>query len=207
MEQIKIGRFIAERRKQCGLTQLQLAERLNITDRAVSKWETGRSMPDVSIIPELCDVLGITVNDLFSGEVITVDHYNEQSEKNLLELAKQKEESDRRMLAMEIVIGALSVFILLSMCMIAAYLPMEDWLRILLILGGLIPCLVGVCFGLRIEQKAGYYACAKCGHRHVPRFGSVLMAMHFGRTRYMKCPKCGKLSWQKKVLSKEKDSE
>ena len=67
MNQIKIGKFITERRKNVNLTQIQLAEKLNITDRAVSKWETGRAMPDSSIMLELCDVLQITVNDLLSG--------------------------------------------------------------------------------------------------------------------------------------------
>ena len=74
MNQIKIGKFITERRKNVNLTQMQLAEKLNITDRAVSKWETGRAMPDSSIMLELCDVLQITVNDLLSGEVITMDN-------------------------------------------------------------------------------------------------------------------------------------
>lgn len=77
MDQIKIGRFIAERRKRVGLTQMQLAEKLKITDRAVSKWENGRAMPDSSIMLKLCDVLKITVNDLLNGEIVTMDNYKE----------------------------------------------------------------------------------------------------------------------------------
>ena len=88
MEQIKIGKFIAECRKNINLTQMQLAERLNVTDRAVSKWETGRAMPDSAIMLELCDILGITVNDLLSGEVVTMDNYNKEMEKNLIEAVK-----------------------------------------------------------------------------------------------------------------------
>ena len=72
MDQQKIGKFIAECRKKHGLTQMQLAEKLNITDRAVSKWENGRSLPDSSIMLELCSLLGITVNDLLSGEVVSL---------------------------------------------------------------------------------------------------------------------------------------
>ena len=75
MDQIKIGRFIAQRRKMEKLTQMQLAEQLGITDRAVSKWETGKSMPDASIMLELCSILKISVNDLLHGEVITVEDY------------------------------------------------------------------------------------------------------------------------------------
>ena len=98
MDQIKIGRFIAERRKKVGLTQAQLAEKMNITDRAVSKWETGKAMPDSSIMLELCDVLEITVNDLLTGEVITMENNSKEMEKNLLELVRQKEEADKRLL-------------------------------------------------------------------------------------------------------------
>ena len=83
MDQVKIGKFIAECRKKNQLTQVQLAEKLNITDRAVSKWERGKSMPDSSIMLELCKILKISVNDLLSGEVVTMDAYNENLEKNL----------------------------------------------------------------------------------------------------------------------------
>ena len=88
MDQIKIGRFISEKRKAQGMTQAQLAEKLGITDRAVSKWETGRSMPDVSLMMELCSQLGITVNDLLCGEVVSMEKFNETTEKNLLEMAE-----------------------------------------------------------------------------------------------------------------------
>ena len=203
MDQMKIGRFIADCRKKNGLTQAQLAEKLNITDRAVSKWETGKSMPDTSIMLELCNILKISVNDLLSGEVVSMDNYNKQLESNLLDMVKQKEEADKRLLSLEIVIGVLVTAVFLTLCLVAAYVPMETWLRIVLILIGLIPFLVGMCFGLRIEQMAGYYECAECGHRHIPTYKSVFWAMHLGRTRYMRCPKCGKKSWQKKVLSRE----
>ena len=90
MDQMKIGKFIAECRKQKNLTQMQLAEKLNITDKAISKWERGLSLPDSSIMLELCGILGITVNDLLSGEIITMDNYNKELEKNLFEVIKQK---------------------------------------------------------------------------------------------------------------------
>ena len=205
MDQIKIGKFISERRKAAGLTQMQLAERLNITDRAVSKWETGKSLPDSSIMLALCDVLKITVNDLLSGEVVTMDHYNKELENNLLEVVKEKERADRRLLSLEIVVGVLCVAVMLALAMFASFVMMEEWLRILLILIGLTPLLVATPFMLRIEQTAGYYECRACGHRYVPKYNSVFMAMHMGRTRYMRCPKCGKRSWQKKVLSRDKE--
>ncbi len=203
MDQRKIGRFIAERRKKANLTQMQLAEKLNITDRAVSKWETGKAMPDSSIMLELCDVLGISVNDLLNGEVVTMDNYNKVLENNLLEMIKQKEGNDKRLLRMEIVMGIISIIPLILSTVIVSIVPMEEWLGATIIGMSVLPLLIATPFALKIEQTAGYYECAKCGHRHIPSYSSVFGAMHFGRTRYMKCPKCGKRSWQKKVLRKE----
>ena len=205
MDQIKIGKFIAERRKLKNLTQAQLAEKLNITDRAVSKWENGRSLPDSSIMLELCEMLEITVNDLLSGEVVVMEKYNKELENNLLEIVKEKERADRRLLRIETVMGFVSVALMLALCVFAAYAPIEDWIRIVLIIIGFIPVIVLTPFMIRIEQIAGYYECKKCGHRHIPKYSSVFTSMHRGRTRYMKCPKCHERSWQKKVISKIKD--
>lgn len=91
MNQKKIGQFIAQCRKKKNLTQAQLAEQLNITDRAVSKWETGNSMPDSSIMVELCEILGITVNELLSGEEIHMENYETRADENLLALKQQDE--------------------------------------------------------------------------------------------------------------------
>lgn len=203
MNQVKIGSFIAERRRARGLTQMQLGEMLGITDRAISKWECGRAMPDSQLMLELCDILGISVTDLLNGEVVVMENFNEKSEQNLIDLIKQKEEADRQTLMLEIVIGVLSSVILFSMVFVAAFLPMKDWVRIVLIVGGFIPFIIGIGFAVRIEQTAGYYECQACTHRYVPSFKSVFLAMHTGRTRYMKCPKCGKRTWQKKVISKD----
>lgn len=203
MNLLKIGKFIAEQRKKNGLTQMQLAEMLNITDRAVSKWETGKSLPDSSIMLELCQILNISVNDLLSGEVVTMDNYSKELEKNLLEMIRQKEEIDKRLLAIEWVLGVLSLIILLVPIIVAAYLPIEDSLRLVLVFSGFIPAIIGFCFSMRIEQIAGYYQCKICGHKYVPTFKAVNLAMHIGRTRYMKCPECHKWSWQKKVISKD----
>ena len=203
MDQVKIGRFIAERRKAANLTQMQLAEKLNITDRAVSKWETGKSMPDSSIMPELCDILNISLNDLFNGEVIVKENYKEKSEKLIIEMAKQKEESDKKLLTLEILIGLFSSIIFLGTTLAVSFIEMPVWLRVCLFTAGLILFIVGLGYALKIEQTAGYYECAECGHRYVPTFKSVLWAQHIGRTRKLKCPKCSKKSWNKKVLTKK----
>ena len=203
MDQVKIGKFIAECRRKTNLTQMQLAEKLNITDRAISKWETGKSLPDSSIMLELCDVLGISVNDLLCGEVVTMDNYNKELENNLLEMMKQKEQADKRLLAAEVFIGITATVVLFALVMIAAFVQMEGWLRVALISLGFVLFLAGCFYAVRIEQVAGYYVCKECGHRYVPTYRTVAMAPHMGRTRYMRCPQCEKKSWQKKVLSKD----
>lgn len=203
MDQIKIGKFIAECRKNRNLTQANLAEKLNITDRAISKWENGKSMPDSAIMLELCEILNISVNELLSGEKIDMKEYNENLEKNLLEMIKQKEEADKRLLTLEIFISVLVLIIFLSLVFVASFVNMEDWLRVLLIVIGFIPFVIGMPVAIRIEQIAGYYECKECKHRYIPTYSSVLWAMHVNRTRYMKCPECKKWSWNKKVISKD----
>ena len=203
MDQIKIGKFIAERRKKANLTQMQLAEKLNITDRAISKWENGKAMPDSSIMLDLCNVLSISVNDLLSGEVVTVENYNKELENKLIEMVKEKEQADKRLLSLEIFVGIVVSVILFAMVFVASFVQMENWLRIVLIVVGFIPFAIGIAYAIRIEQTAGYYECAKCGHRYVPTYKSVLMAPHINRTRHMRCPKCHEKSWQKKVISKK----
>ena len=203
MEQVKIGRFIADCRKKANLTQMQLAEKLNITDRAISKWETGKSLPDSSIMLELCDVLGISVNDLLSGEVVTMENYNKEIEKNLLDMIKQKEQADKRLAAAEVFIGITATIVLFALIFVAAFVQMEIWLKITLIVSGFILFLAGCFYALRLEQVAGYYVCEHCKHSYVPTYKAISMAMHMGRTRYMRCPQCGKKSWQKKVFHKD----
>ena len=160
-------------------------------------------MPDSSLMLDLCHALHISVNDLLCGEVITVENYNKELENNLLEMVKQKEQADKRLLSLEIVIGVLLLILMLALTAVASFVPMAEWLRILLILIGFFPILIATPFMLKIEQTAGYYECAKCHHRYVPTFSSVLWAAHVNRTRYMRCPKCNQRSWNKKVLRKE----
>ena len=202
MDQIKIGKFIAEKRKEKNMTQSELAEKLSITDRAISKWENGNCMPDVGTIPDLCSILSISINDLFSGEVVDMKENEKKLEENLLEVAKLKEEKDRQLLALEYVIGFTSSITFLIFIFVASFVEMDTWLRIILIVSSCIIFAIGMVSAIKIEQTAGYYECNKCHHKYVPTYKNVLFARHINRTRYMKCPKCNKKSWQKKVLTK-----
>jgi len=203
MNQVKIGKFIASKRKEQGLTQLQLAEKLGITDRAVSKWETGKSLPDASLMPELCKLLKITINDLLCGEVVSVENYNEKAEKALLEMVKKEEMQNKKLMMYENVIGFGSTISFLIQVLVAVFFVKNTTAQILLFVFAFAFLIVGVSFALKIEAETGYYECQKCHNKYVPKYSSVYFAMHLGTTRYMKCPKCGKRSWQKKVMSKE----
>ena len=201
MDQEKIGKFIQEKRKEKKLTQSDLAENLNITDRAISKWENGNCLPDVGTMPELCKILNISINDLFSGEIVDMKDNEKKLEENLLEMAKIKEEKDKQLLALEYVIGYTASISFLILIFIASFIEMETWLRIILITIGCIIFAFGVGNAIKIEQVAGYYECSNCHHKYVPTYQSVLWAQHMGRTRKMKCPHCGKKTWNKKVLN------
>ncbi len=203
MNQVKIGKFIASKRKEQGLTQLQLAEKLGITDRAVSKWETGKSLPDASLMPELCKLLKITINDLLCGEVVSVENYNEKAEKALLEMVKKEEMQNKKLMMYENVIGFGSTLSFLIQVLVAVFFVKNTTAQIILFILAFAFLIIGVSFALKIEAETGYYECQKCHNKYVPKYSSVYFAMHLGTTRYMKCPKCGKRSWQKKVMSKE----
>lgn len=203
MDQVKIGRFVAECRKGKGLTQAKLAEALGITDRAVSKWETGKSMPDASLMLPLCDILGISVNELLSGEHIEMENYSKIAEENLVELKRQQEEHVKLLLTLEYVIGFSCSITFIVLMFVAAYLVKQPLWQGLLIAFAIAEFAVGMHFGMKLEREAGYYECPHCGHRYVPDGLPFWFAMHMGRTRYMKCPKCGKRGWQRKVLMRE----
>ncbi|MCR5594213.1 MAG: helix-turn-helix domain-containing protein [Lachnospiraceae bacterium] len=206
MDQEKIGKFISVCRKEKGLTQASLAEKLGITDRAVSKWETGKSLPDASIMLELCELLEINVNELLTGEHIVMDHYKEVAEANLLELQEQKQKSDKTLLSIEWYLVAVIVPVYVLMVITGSYLANKGniVLGVVLIVTGLLATLVVGIIGLKIEHDAGFYECPNCGERYVPTMSAVVWSTHYGRTRKMRCPHCGHKGYHKKVLTREK---
>ena len=202
MDQIKIGKFIAECRKQKKLTQMQLAEKLGITDKAVSKWERGITMPDTSIMLELCEILGISVNELLSGEKVSMENNNQKNEQLLLEMAKELEKKSKTIWNAMWVIMTVSIIGLIGgLAIIAFFMSEGPWmLAAILTLCAvfLIPCF----YALKLEVSVGAYKCKNCGHEIVPTYTQALNAMHRGTTRYLKCPNCNKRTWCKKVLKK-----
>ena len=202
MDQIKIGRFIAESRKKVKLTQIQLAEKLGITDKAISKWETGKSMPDTAIMLQLCDILEISVNELLSGEKISMENTNQKNEQLLLDMSKELERKNKTVWTSMWVIMIISMTALFAGILIAAFLIPEGVWQLVTIIGICIVFLIPCFYALKLEVSVGAYKCKNCGHEIVPTFRQALMAMHRGTTRYLECPECKKRTWCKKVLKK-----
>ncbi len=202
MDQIKIGRFIAERRKKASLTQMQLAEKLGITDKAISKWERGIAMPDTSIMLKLCDILGISVNELLCGEKIDMENNNQKNEQLFLDMAKELEKKNKTVWTSMWIIMGVSVIGLIGCLAVAAFLIPEGILQLVTILGICVLFLIPCFYALKLEVSVGAYKCKNCGHEIVPTYKQALNAMHMGTTRYLKCPKCGKRTWCKKILKK-----
>ena len=202
MDQVKIGRFIAECRKKNNLTQMQLAEKLNITDRAISKWENGKAMPDSSIMLDLCNELKISVNELLSGEMIDMNNYNEMAEKTLLEMAKKEEIQNKRLMTSMWTILITSAIFYIGILLLAVNTLEEGVILGTIICVSTIIFLIAGFIGLKFEVEAGYYECKKCHHKFVPTYREVMFATHLATTRHLKCPKCHKRSWAKKVMSK-----
>ena len=203
MDQIKIGRFIAERRKLQGLTQAQLAEKLNITDRAVSKWETGRSLPDAALMLALCEILGISVNELLSGEKVTMENNQEKNEQLLLEMAKEIERKNKTIWSAMWIIMIVSILALFAGIFAAAFFVPEGPWQLVVILAVVVVFLIPCFYALKLEVSVGAYKCKNCGAEIVPTYKEALGAMHMGTTRYLKCPKCNERTWCKKVIRKD----
>ena len=200
MNQIKIGEFISSQRKMKNLTQAALAEKLGITDRAVSKWERGKGLPDVSLMLDLCEIFGITVNELLSGEEISMENSNQKNEQLLLDMAKELEQKNKTIWSSMWAIMIVSMTALFAGIMISAFLIPEGVWQLVTILGICIVFLVPCFYALKLEVSVGAYKCKECGHEIVPTYSEALWTMHRGFTRHLMCPKCNNfLEFFKKV--------
>ena len=206
MDLIKIGKFIADCRKKKNITQEQLAEKLSITDRAVSKWERGLSLPDADKMLDLCNILDINVNELLNGEKISMKDYEKKNEELLLELAKQDELKNKRLITDMWVLTVTAFIFYLVIALLSSYFIEEGPLLATIICVSTIILLIVCFYGFKLEVDAGYYECRHCHHIFEERkYFKLLMAPHMGTSRYQKCPKCGKWSMAKKVMNKDKN--
>lgn len=204
MDQIKVGRFIASMRKARGMTQRQLADSLHISDKTVSKWECGHGLPEVGLMLPLCETLEISVNELLSGMRLDMADYPKRAEENMMDLMREREEAKKK-LRVSVVVGVMgtAVFVFLLL-LVAFYAEMfAPGMKVFIILFACLVFAVGIYTAMYLELEAGYFACKHCGHRFKASWGAYLMGMHVLRTRYLKCPVCGKKSWCNYVLGKE----
>ena len=191
MNQIKTGKFIAETRKAQGLTQKQLADILEISDKTVSKWECGKGLPEVSLMLPLCSALNITVNDLLSGERVSKIEYINKAEENMMNLIKENEENKKRM-ALAIICGKIPVIAVCSLTVIASYIEMPTIARIALILFAAATAIAGIGAAAMLEIKAGYYECPHCKALFVPTMNEYVKGYHTLTKRKLTCHECGK---------------
>ncbi len=202
MDYNKIGEFISNERKLKKLTQAKLAEKVFVSEKTISKWENGNGIPDTNTLPKLCKIFECTINELLNGERILKEDYSNKAEEKLLELQKVKEEKDKLLLTVEIIasfcvmLPAFTIIFLSTFLFEKGLVAIPTIMIVVAVLSVITMCLIAI----RIEQKAGYYQCEKCKHKHIPTFNQVLWAPHVNRTRKMKCPKCKQKSWQKKII-------
>lgn len=191
MDQIKIGKFIAETRKAQNMTQKQLAEALSIREKTISKWECGKGLPEVSLMLPLCDTLHITVNDLLSGANVSQLNYQEKAEENMMNLMKENEENKRR-LVLSVLCGVITIIAVCSLIVIAAFLEMPTVARIALIAFTAATAATGVGATAMLDAKAGYFECPHCQSLFVPTMGEYVKGYHTITKRKLTCPECGK---------------
>lgn len=201
MDQIKIGRFIAEQRKSKGYTQRQLADILGISDKTISKWERGNGFPEVSLLLPLCEELEISVNELLTGERVSEKEYRRKAEENMLNLVKEAQESKKKIILSAAVAG-LSVIAAAPLFVISGTLEMETWLRIVLIAIGAFVLIAGIIVACVLDRDAGAFECPECHERFVPEMGAYIMGAHTIMKRKLRCPKCGASRYCKHVLTK-----
>ena len=202
MDQIKIGKFIAECRKNKDLTQGQLADKLNITDRAISKWETGKSMPDFDIMLKLCEILEISVNELLCGEMINIEQKDEQLNELIFQMAKNEERYHKRLRHSAYVIIATSMVALVCLITLISLLIPECGFQYFMIIVAIILFIIPCIIAFKFKVETGYYECKNCQHMFVPNYKEIALLMQTPSRRLLKCPECGKWTWCKKVLKK-----
>ena len=196
------GKFIKEQRKKKGLTQAELATKIMVSEKTISKWECGKGFPDTSLILPLCKALDINANELLSGKKLSKEEYQTKAESNLISLKATQLHLSKLLFAIEWVLVIMALVIFYAAILIACLVAVPTWGKVLLGVGAAAALVVAVYFSLIIENDVGFYECAHCHHKYIPKRSQSFFAPHMGRTKYMSCPECHKKSWQKKVLDK-----
>lgn len=203
MDIVKIGYFIRECRKNKNLTQKQLADKLYVEPKTISKWETGKGLPDVSIMKNLCNELGISLSELFIGDYIKEESNDLLIEKLIIdELRKEKIQNKKKLIG-EILIGCAFIGSVITLILLVGIVSIATYLKIILIVLSFIFIFVGL-FGLvLLDVNIGYFECAECHERFIPSIKDYVFGMHTLKKRKLKCPICGKKTWCLKRMTRK----
>lgn len=201
MDQIKIGKFISQMRKNLHMTQKQLADKLNISDKTVSKWECGKGLPEVSLMLPLCEALKINVNELLSGERLSDENYHEKAEENVMNLIREKEEAKKKII-LSVIVVFICIIAAVPLIMVAGLFEMSTAVRAAIIAIAILVIVGGIAVACVLDRDAGTFECRKCGTRFTPDMKAYIMGPHTITTRYLKCPECGESSYCKHKLSR-----
>lgn len=125
MDLVKIGKYIAGKRKALGMTQKQLAEKLNMSDKSVSKWERGICLPDVSVYMELCEILGISINEFLAGEDIDAKNVEKKSEDNIIQVTKDSKKKQKNLKSILAVVTTFAVIMVLVLGVVFVHKVMQ----------------------------------------------------------------------------------
>ena len=203
MDIVKIGYFIRECRKNKNLTQKQLADKLYVEPKTISKWETGKGLPDVSIMKNLCNELGISLSELFIGDYIKEESNDLLIEKLIIDELKKEKIQNKKKLIGEILIGCAFIGSVITLILLVGIVSIATYLKIILIVLSFIFIFVGL-FGLiLLDVNIGYFECAECHERFIPSIKDYVFAMHTLKKRKLKCPICGKKTWCLKRMTRK----
>ena len=191
MDQLRIGRFIATCRKAQGRTQRQLADELAVSDKTISKWETGRGLPEVSLMLPLCAALGITVNDLLSGERVGEGDYQKKAEENMMELMRENAQNRQRLLQ-SIACGGVTVVAVCALVALAAFLLLPALARVALLLLAMATALAGIWAAATLDARAGWFECPHCGNCSRPPWRTTSRAITPSRAATSPAPIAGR---------------
>lgn len=204
LDQQRTGRFIQQLRKELGLTQRQLAEKLMISDKTVSKWETGGGLPEISLLMPLCRELGINVNELLSGQRLSTADYQRKAEENIMSLMKEREENVRK-IKLSVFTGVSCTATLVLLVLLVSFYAQVISLPVKLVVIGFacVQFAVGLCVTMSMDREAGYFKCAACGETFKPSWRAYVMGPHTITRRWLRCPRCRKVTACRHVMSKE----
>lgn len=199
MDQKKTGAFIARMRKEKGFTQAELADMLLISDKTVSKWETGKGLPEVSLMLPLCEKLDITVNELLTGAKLSPAEYQKNAEANIVKLANERSEAKFRLLV-EVLVVALTLIASCTLIVVSSYSNLSTGWKIAVTCIAVVVLFGGILTAALLEMRKAVFVCRACKKRFIPTKTAYLMGAHSITTRRLKCPACGKRTWCKRVL-------